>query len=548
LAPKPAAAPAPKPKPAPRTTPKHVCDYDYTDLAGNLLYQVQRFEPKTFRQRRPDGNGGWVYVKVFEGVSRVPYHWPDLARELAEYPDAPVFYCEGEKDTDNVRKLGLIATTCAGNVMTAEIAAIFKDRDIIVLADNDAKGRELANRAALTLAGSARTVRIAGFEDLPEKSDVTDWITADPIKHDADALVERCRHAPLFDAKAAREPADPKSGELPTLTLDQWAERELPPPDFLLGSWLTTTSKVLLAAPTGIGKTNFGLGIAMRCAAGCGFLHWQGRRAARVLYVDGEMSRRLLKERLAYEETRLGSRPDGFFALSREDVEGFQPLNSPEGQAWMLAFIKKIGGVDLALFDNVMSLIMGSMIEEEPWAQTMPLVRTLTQNNIGQIWMHHTGHDESKSYGTKTREWLLDSVIHLEPVNDDGADISFMLSFPKARERTPATRLDFQNVRVSLIGDEWRHELTEQRRQGRASPMAMKFLDALTNVLAGGQAVSMFGGRKAARYEHWQLECAHLGLLDMAKPDNARALLSKYRRELVAADRIACAGDLAWRL
>ena len=36
-----------------------VCTYDYTDEAGELVLQVCRLAPKGFRQRRPDGNGGW---------------------------------------------------------------------------------------------------------------------------------------------------------------------------------------------------------------------------------------------------------------------------------------------------------------------------------------------------------------------------------------------------------------------------------------------------------------------------------------------------------
>src|SRR5262245_31781993 len=32
--------------------------YDYIDEAGQLLFQVCRYEPKDFRQRKPDGHGG----------------------------------------------------------------------------------------------------------------------------------------------------------------------------------------------------------------------------------------------------------------------------------------------------------------------------------------------------------------------------------------------------------------------------------------------------------------------------------------------------------
>ena len=37
-----------------------VAHYDYIDEQGVLLYQVVRFEPKTFPQRRPDGAAGGV--------------------------------------------------------------------------------------------------------------------------------------------------------------------------------------------------------------------------------------------------------------------------------------------------------------------------------------------------------------------------------------------------------------------------------------------------------------------------------------------------------
>jgi AAA domain len=201
--PAPAAAAA-KPISAAPVPEKLVCSYDYTDLNHELLYQVRRYEPKTFKQRRPDGKGGWITQKVFEGVSRVPYRYPELMAEMAAYPDAPIFITEGEKDCDNVRALGLFATCVAGSVWTPEIAAVLKGRDIIYLADNDKVGREKADKAGRALHGVAKSVRIASFTDLPEKGDVSDWIALDP-GHDADALGARCLDAPLFDPKPAAE-------------------------------------------------------------------------------------------------------------------------------------------------------------------------------------------------------------------------------------------------------------------------------------------------------------------------------------------------------
>jgi hypothetical protein len=73
--------------------------YPYTDADGTLLYQVLRYVPKGFAQRRPDGNGGWIWGL---GDRRVVYRLPDLL----QYPDATAFVTEGEKDADRVASLG----------------------------------------------------------------------------------------------------------------------------------------------------------------------------------------------------------------------------------------------------------------------------------------------------------------------------------------------------------------------------------------------------------------------------------------------------------
>lgn len=39
--------------------PEIVATYDYRDEDGRLLYQVCRFHPKDFRQRKPKDGGGW---------------------------------------------------------------------------------------------------------------------------------------------------------------------------------------------------------------------------------------------------------------------------------------------------------------------------------------------------------------------------------------------------------------------------------------------------------------------------------------------------------
>src|SRR5262249_44233575 len=83
--------------------------YDYVDEEGRLLYQTVRYEPKSFSQRRPNGEGGFIHDLA--GVRRVLYRLPDLLRSATEQP---IFICEGEKDADALALLGLVATTNSG--------------------------------------------------------------------------------------------------------------------------------------------------------------------------------------------------------------------------------------------------------------------------------------------------------------------------------------------------------------------------------------------------------------------------------------------------
>lgn len=242
---------------------------------------------------------------------------------------------------------------------------------------------------------------------------------------------------------------------MPPLTLARWAERDLPEPEFICGQWLTTTSRVIVNAPTGLGKSMFTMGMGMAIAAQKDFLHWKAAaKPFRVLYIDGEMSNRLLKKRLAGEVQRLGCAPETFYALSHEDIT-LAPLNTPQGQKQVEAIITALGGIDLIQFDNVMSLIPGDQKEEEGWARVLPWIRSLTRRSIGQMWVHHTGLNKTHGYGTSTREWQLDTVMHLTAVKRSDTDISFEIEFPKARERDPTWRQDFATKRIVLLRDQW---------------------------------------------------------------------------------------------
>jgi len=150
-----------------------VATYDYRDSDGTPLYQVVRYEPKDFRQRRPDGAGGWLWN--LDGVRRVLYRLPDLG---AADQTAPVFLVEGEKDADSLVAAGLVATTNAGGAARwqDDFAEALRGRTVIVLPDNDEAGVRHANQVARSVHGVAAKVKILVLSGLQPKGDVSDWL------------------------------------------------------------------------------------------------------------------------------------------------------------------------------------------------------------------------------------------------------------------------------------------------------------------------------------------------------------------------------------
>lgn len=177
---------------APKEEPKRqqkkgkiVATYDYLDEEGELLYQVVRFDPKDFRQRRPDGDG-WSWT--VKDVRRVPYRLP----ELDAAPGRALFIVEGEKDADALARLGLLATTNAGGAgkWDASFAGHVQDRDVVILPDNDRPGRDHAVDVARKVAGVAKSIRIVELPGLPPKGDVSDWLSKGGKKADLLTIVK----------------------------------------------------------------------------------------------------------------------------------------------------------------------------------------------------------------------------------------------------------------------------------------------------------------------------------------------------------------------
>lgn len=190
-------APTPRrAEPARRPARQIVATYDYRDEAGVLRYQVVRYQPKDFRQRRPDGKGAWAWGrgKAVAALYRLP--------ELLAAPAASwIYVVEGEKDADRLAELGAVATTASGGAQwSADFGRYLAGRRVVILPDNDETGQVHAARVAAAITGTAADVRVLPLPGLPDKGDVSDWLDAGGTLA---MLDDRASGTSLFEAEAA---------------------------------------------------------------------------------------------------------------------------------------------------------------------------------------------------------------------------------------------------------------------------------------------------------------------------------------------------------
>jgi hypothetical protein len=183
---------------------ERVAVYPYTDKDGNLVARVCRYEwddENGERQKRlpidsllepqpppwdaaddrvgkkPE-QGGWVH-KAPPPAQRPLYRLHQLFHASLE---VPIFLPEGEKDVDTcVQRWGFTATTVMDGFANwwGTYALFFEDRHVVVLIDNDDKGRVRGEFLRRVLGRVAAKVDVV-LPPVGPKGDITDWAAAHP--------------------------------------------------------------------------------------------------------------------------------------------------------------------------------------------------------------------------------------------------------------------------------------------------------------------------------------------------------------------------------
>jgi KaiC/GvpD/RAD55 family RecA-like ATPase len=267
--------------------PQIIETYPYTDEHGVLLFEVVRYEPKDFRQRVPDGAGGWRWK--LGNTRRVLYRLPAL---LAADPDALVFVTEGERDVHRLEREGLLATTNPGGAgkWRREYSEVLRGRRVVILPDMDDPGWAHAEQVARSLKGIAAAVRVVTIPGLGHKQDVSDWLTGGPLA--LPMLLSMAENLDTYEEFDTGAESEPISQRFHLLTVAELLAA--PAPKWTVHELIPERGIGVIFGATGSGKTFAALDLACAIVRG---VDWHGRGVARgsAIYVatEGRLALRL---------------------------------------------------------------------------------------------------------------------------------------------------------------------------------------------------------------------------------------------------------------
>jgi len=449
--------------------------YNYADAQGELRYQVLRYEPKTFRQRRPDGNGGWIYN--MQDVEALPYN----LHGILSRPDKTIFIVEGEKCADKLIDLGAVATTSHGGAgkWKADLNKHFAGRRVVILPDADQAGQKHAQVVTSHLIDVASEVKVVDLPGLSEKQDVYDWLQNG---HSPEELRDIVSGTDVItdvitpDGEVLEATDEPDV--YPTYNLSYL--RNMPPVKWLVDGLLTEHGFGVIYGEPGAGKSFLAIDIALSVAYG---RSWHGNpvKQGAVLYIAGEGVGGLGKRVKAWQQ-HVGIEADApMYVLpmavhmtEQEDVEKLLRTIDSLGQQFTLCII-----------DTVARSLLGDENSSSDMGMFVSACNAVQRHiNGAVVGVHHAGKDASRGMrGSTALLGAVDAALRVKKDED-----SFTLQCEKQKDAEPFAEMQFDMVPIAMLGDSsiviQMSEATQpEQKRARLTNDQQIALDALRDVL-----------------------------------------------------------------
>lgn len=397
--------------------------YDYTNLEGDRIYQVVRYEPKTFRQRRMENN---KVVWNLQGVTPLPFRLNNFHNKSL------VFIVEGEKDVLHLEKLGCAATCNSGGSgkWTKEHSKYLKNKDVVILPDNDEPGLKHAREVQANLQGIAKSVKTIELPGLKPKQDSYDWLQ----HHSVQDLLQLVK-----DTKSSKDTT-------PIEVLSMAQVMDMPPTPWLIKDYMPQGSMSMIYGPPGSGKTFLALDMALHIAHG---INWHGKDVEQgsVMYIAGEGVGGLRKRLQAWHINKkleptapLYIIPVAVALLDDQEIDN------------LITTIQILAkDIKMVVFDTVARCMTGDENSAQDMGQAIKaLDRIKNQFKCCVVPIHHSGKDRDR--GARGSTAMIGAVDVSLRVDRQEKQLSLTTEKQKDAEAEDIVWFNSQSIELPVIG------------------------------------------------------------------------------------------------
>ena len=234
-------------------------------------------------------------------------------------PQQTVYAVEGEKDADNLSRLGLFCVSAedgAGGKSKwhDSYSEELTGKDAVLIPDNDDVGRLFVEDVAAKISPVTKSLKVIDlrklWSELPEKGDVSDLIQHYGKDRSADLLHDLEQAAETWVPFSVKE--NDVFGSFGFFTVPDLTEQERKPPDFIIDGMLPVGMTFLSGAPK-TRKSFLALQIAIAVSTGTPFFGYSTEQCD-VVYLDLEGSKSRISARTQRMTTAI---PSNVFVSNR---------------------------------------------------------------------------------------------------------------------------------------------------------------------------------------------------------------------------------------
>lgn len=510
-----------------------VATFEYVSADGEVIYRTVRRQPanwsgpgkrpKKFVAERLDG-GRWV--AGIGACERVPYRLPELRQAI----DAgeTVYLVEGEGKADKLANWGFAATAIAfgANGWGADYAQHFEGGNVVILPDNDDKGREFACKVYSDLKGCA-SPSVLELPGLPHAGDVIDW------QGSAADLELLCANTKAPDWLQPSETCDKATSAFRFIAV---GDLEYRAPEYLIEDLIETETLGLIFGDPGCGKSFVAADLGLSVATGTAF-HGRKVKQGTVFLIAGEGHNGLTRRFAAWAKHNgvdLKGKP---MFMSNRSAQ-FLDAGSAAGVSEAVSALAVQHGNPALIVIDTLARNYGPG-DENSTSDMGGFIAAVDDLKAGFpgcaiLIVHHSGHgDKQRARGAMALKGALDCEYRVEK-----ADSTITLSNTKMKDAEPPKPVAFTLTGVDLGGGASSAVLVETdapQRQRQLSKTQTLARDTFVEAARGSTVFAQ------VHLDTWQ--AAFLSRHTGDNDDSKKRAFRRARGELVEAGLLSVIDD-----